>query len=313
MIIMKKWILLICLLIVVIIFSTYLFIAGTQTYSFKTVVKVSENATSRLMLNKERWLEWWPGDKSNTPVFNYKNYHYSIDSIFLNSFGLTVFDDKDTVRGNLQIIPVTIDSTRLQWTSQFHFSANPFQRLAQYSRSRNIHSNIQNLLTEVSAYFEKQEHIYGMAVVKQKVTDSSLISVKKTLQHYPSTEEIYAMVQSLKDYIHKKGGEENNYPMLNIHKDGVSDYQIMVAIPTKKDLPSEGLFHLKKMFLGDILMAEVKGGNLTVIKGEEELTNYLHDYKKISPAIPYQLLVTNRLLEKDTLKWITKLYYPVFY
>jgi hypothetical protein len=59
-------------------------------------------------------------------------------------------------------------------------------------------------------------------------------------------------------------------------------------------------------------MAEVKGGLFSVINGEEELTYYLSDYKKNSPAIPFQSLVTNRLLEIDTSKWVTKLYYPIF-
>jgi hypothetical protein len=87
----------------------------------------------------------------------------------------------------------------------------------------------------------------------------------------------------------------------------------MVAIPTKTDLPSEGNFSLKKMVLGNILMAEVKGGMYTILKGEEEMTNYVNDYKKTAPAIPFQSLVTNRLVETDTSKWITRLYYPIFF
>jgi hypothetical protein len=67
------------------------------------------------------------------------------------------------------------------------------------------------------------------------------------------------------------------------------------------------------MALGNILVGEVKGGTYTVISGEQNLTNYVNDHKKMSPAIPYQSLVTDRLLEADTSKWVTKLYYPVFY
>ncbi len=101
--------------------------------------------------------------------------------------------------------------------------------------------------------------------------------------------------------------------MLNVHKDGPELYEAMVALPTKSDLLSTGNFQLKKMVLGKILMAEIKGGEHTIIKGEEELTNYVNDYKKISPAIPFQSLVTNRQQESDTSKWVTRLYYPIFY
>jgi len=100
--------------------------------------------------------------------------------------------------------------------------------------------------------------------------------------------------------------------MLNVYADNPGRYQVMVAIPTKSDLPSESGFQLKKMVLGNILVAEVKGGPATVRLGEENLQNYVDDYHKISPAIPYQSLITNRMAESDTTKWITKLYYPVF-
>jgi hypothetical protein len=43
------------------------------------------------------------------------------------------------------------------------------------------------------------------------------------------------------------------------------------------------------------------------------MKNYVEDNKKTSPAIPYQSLITNRLTETDTTKWVTKLYYPVFF
>lgn len=87
----------------------------------------------------------------------------------------------------------------------------------------------------------------------------------------------------------------------------------MVAIPTKKPLPSKNKFQVKRMILGNILMGEVKGGITTVINSEEQLANYVTDHKKLSPAISYQSLVTDRLMEKDSTKWVTRLYYPVFY
>jgi hypothetical protein len=66
------------------------------------------------------------------------------------------------------------------------------------------------------------------------------------------------------------------------------------------------------MVLGNILEAEVRGGEAAVQNGIEELENYKEDHEKTSPAIPFQLLVSDRSKEPDTAKWITRLYYPVF-
>lgn len=151
-----------------------------------------------------------------------------------------------------------------------------------------------------------------MKIIKQKVTPSSMISMNQTFLQYPSTQEIYSMINTVREYIRIKGGEENNHPMLNVYTEDKKVYKAMVAVPVKTDLPSEGKFRLKKLVLGNILMAEVNGGVETIMKAEKELSNYVNDYKKISPAIPFQSLITNRLLETDTSKWITRLYYPIF-
>jgi hypothetical protein len=310
---MKKWVLALSLLLLALIASIYVFIPGSQPFNYKIAISSAENSVSRMILDKEKWAKWWPGKKEGDHVYSYKDYHYNISRIFLNSFTVVVFHNSDSVQGMVQILPSETDSTQLLWTSQFNFSANPFTRLAQYRRFSGIKSNIQALLDTTKLFLEKKENIYGMQIVQQKVTDSSLISLKKVFTHYPSTGEIYEMILALKKYIAVKGGTEANYPMLNVYQDGPGYFETMVAIPTQKDLPSEGLFRLKKMVLGNILMAEVKGGRDKIIKGEQELTNYVHDYRKTSPAIPYQSLVTDRSLEPDSTRWVTRLYYPVFF
>ncbi|MEI8058912.1 MAG: hypothetical protein WCG67_02045, partial [Ferruginibacter sp.] len=103
-----------------------------------------------------------------------------------------------------------------------------------------------------------------------------------------------------------------NYPMLNVHEENSSSFETMVAINTKKEVTANETFQLKRMHLGVILMGEVKGGLHTITTGEKEMSNYVTDHRKYTPAIPYQSLVTDRLNEPDTSKWITRLYFPIF-
>jgi hypothetical protein len=39
----------------------------------------------------------------------------------------------------------------------------------------------------------------------------------------------------------------------------------------------------------------------------------MQDYGKSVVAIPFQYLVTDRLAEKDSSKWVTKIYQPIYY
>jgi hypothetical protein len=66
------------------------------------------------------------------------------------------------------------------------------------------------------------------------------------------------------------------------------------------------------MILGSLLTAEVKGGAHTVSEAEKQLENYVRDYQIVSPAIPFQTLVTDRRKEMDTARWVSIVNYPVF-
>jgi hypothetical protein len=42
------------------------------------------------------------------------------------------------------------------------------------------------------------------------------------------------------------------------------------------------------------------------------MRNYISDHQYADAAVPYQSLITNRVTEKDTTKWVTKICYPVY-
>lgn len=310
---MKKGLLIFSLIISATIIAVYFFIPVKQHFTHGITINCTEEGAIRQIINKDKWQSWWPGEKKNDCLFLYMGYSYKFDKILYNGIETTVFNNKDSVKGFLQFLYYGIDSTRLQWTSADTLSTNPFKRIVEYFQSRKLKSNVESLLTGISTYFNQEENIYGFKVKKQKQTETSLVSFKQTFDHYPSTQEVYTMIQTLKEYIREKGGEEKDVPMLHVHHESIAVYETMIAIPVKTELAAEGNFQLKRMMMGSILMAEIKGGVASVTTAEQELINYAKDYKKTAPAIPFQSLVTNRLLETDTSKWVTRLYYPVMY
>ena len=43
----------------------------------------------------------------------------------------------------------------------------------------------------------------------------------------------------------------------------------------------------------------------------KQMEQYVSDHKYVRIAIPFQSLVTDRMNEPDSSKWITKIYYPI--
>jgi hypothetical protein len=309
---MKKWVIILFLSVLTIIACSYFFIPAKQDFRSTVTANCTEGAATRLIIDTTNWKTWWPEKQNDDSIYIYKNYYYKINKMRSDAFETTVLNGEDSVKGFLQIIAGENNTTQFSWIGTFQFSTNPLKRARQYFQLRDLKNNIDNFLIDVKKYFDDEKNIYGLKIVKEKVKTPSLISIKQNFSHYPTTKEIYALIASLQEYIKKQNGEEVGHPMLNVHTGDGINYEVMVAVPTKNDLPSEGKFEFKRMVLGNILTAEVKGGSYSVENSEKELANYVNDYHKESPAIPYQSLVTNRLVEPDTAKWITGLYYPVF-
>ena len=310
---MKPVLLIFSLLLLIILGAVYYFIPTQQTFNYGITINCTEDGANRYVIQKDKWQSWLPGDKKDNEFYSYQNIQYRFNNILLNGIETTIIHNEDSTKGFLQFLNYSIDSTRLQWTSAITLSANPFKRVVEYMQKQKLKNTIELFVNEIGNYFNQPENIYGFKVEKLKQVETSMVSIKQTFDHYPTTNEIYSMIQLLKDYIHAKGVEEKDFPMLHVYQETPTAYQTMTAIPVKTEMASEGKFQLKRMMMGSILMAEVKGGVASVTIAEQAFTNYVKDYKKSSPAIPFQSLVTNRLLETDTSKWVTRLYYPVFY
>jgi hypothetical protein len=310
---MKKWLILISVFVIACLTTLYFFFSATQTETYETIVRCPPKAVARYIINKDKWQQWWPGKKIDDSIYSYQNCNYKIGEILLNGFKTVVYHDNDSLNGFLQFIYFGTDSTQLKWTSDYTFSKNPLKRLEQSKEVNAMNNTTVTLLNEMKNFFSIPSNVYGMKIEAGKVKDSTMLALKQTFDHYPSTEEVYSMIRSVQNYVKENGGEESNSPMLNVHKEGPARYETMIAVPTNKDLPAIGKFELKKMVLGNILKAEVIGGINRVKEGEIEMENYVDDYHKLSPAIPFQSLITDRISQPDSTKWITRLYYPIFY
>lgn len=308
---MRKWFFVFFLLLAVLSVIALLRLPRIETTT-ATTVNCSSLAIDRFLLNRENWMRWWPGETKRNDSLVFKNFYYRIDQVLADGFIATVLGQEDSARLALHVTPSDQNTSLFSWTTEIASYHNPFVRsLSAFSGEAKVAANAQAFAGAVQDFFGRQEAVYGMRIRMQQVKDSSLISTRKVFDHYPSTAEIYGMVSSLKQYIRQKGGVEKDVPMLNVHAEN-DKYEGMVAIPIARDLPSEGNFQLKKMVLGNILTADVKGGAGRIAEAEKEMQNFVTDYHRTSPAISFQSLITDRQQQPDTNKWATRINYPIF-
>src|SRR2546421_1433824 len=287
--------------------SLYIFIPGQIEIDETVMVKASPQATSRILSKIENWQKWWPQinlKRKADSVFPYHHSIFSIDEKLYNGFKIDILNGPDYVRSRLSLIPLSIDSVQLQWSGLLRTSANPVRRIRQFWRAKETETDLSNILSSLNSYMSKQENVYGMQIRRELVKDTLLLSQKVMFRNYPTTSLVYVVVQSLKDYIRNKGANETNYPMLHVDQLAPTTYQAMVAIPLNREIPVDSPMAFKRMVPGYILVSEIKGGPATIEKAFDEMRNFMSDFSRISPAIPFESMVTDRSKEADTAKWI---------
>jgi len=315
---MKKWLIGFLIVSVAILAAIYVFIPNKVEISKKVYITVPSDIAYRFVSDEGNWIRWWPGQSvdpskadTNKPAsFIYNRTNYAIIHK-MNVIQVLITHKKDRLNSTILIIPLKKDSSALHWKGVMETGSNPFEKIQRYRHAKNIKKNMGDIFKSLQSFLENKENLYTIPIQRTTVRDTLLVSIKVETNHYPSTTDIYNLIADLKQYISRQAAKETNYPMLHVLKTDSNRFQTMVAIPVNRELKNSENYVFKRMVPGSILVAEVKGGIQRIEKASAEMETYINDNQLVPPAIPFESLVTNRMTETDSTKWITRLYYPI--
>ena len=296
-----------------VIFAGIFILFPTKVHFRQSVyVQTAPNSAIRFVLDEKAWYKWWPvrSINKNDTTFSYKDFKYAINWKMISGDSVRITSNNGNISSLLNIIPVSKDSVGFQWEGESVKETNILKRIENYFTQKNLQNNTQDIFKALKNYLENDEKVYGINIAHAMVVDTLLISTKKIFKTYPSTEQVYEMVNDLKTYINNNSVTQTNPPMLHVVQDS-SVFNTMVAIPINKTMKNTDRFVIKKMVAGKILITESKGGSANAEATIKKVELYMDDYHLLSPAISFQSLVTDRSKEMDSTKWITKIYYPI--
>jgi hypothetical protein len=308
---MKKWLIGLLVLIILLLASIYIFIPKKLSVAQTNIVIANQNSIVRYFSSLNNWAKW-PGGNSkdfliDTPnSFFYNGMQFSATNKIDNGLTILIHDEDVNINSILTFYSLGKDSTALEWKCELLNGNNIFNRMANYKKALYIKDNMTFLLNKLHGFVEKEANVYNINIEHEIITDTLVMAQKADYKHYPTTDEVYGMIDQLRSYALANNINITNPPMMNVTEvNGV--YQTMVAIPTNKPLANNGKIELKHLTPGTpMLSAIVTGGNYTTTKAMAILESYKLDHQSSSPAIPYYVLLTDRNKETDTTKWKTK-------
>lgn len=303
--VMKKLFIILLLLIVAATIPVYIFIPSSINVSAITVANAPISSVYRFVKNENTWRE-----KLTPRNASFKE--YTVSSNVENAVDVGLRDGNDTINTKLVLIFPGGDSTIIHWGCSLTAGMNPFSRLFAYNKAVEIKKNMDSILYKLKTLASEPENIYGLKIYKASAKDTTLITTKIILDHYPSTNDIYSLVNKLNDYAINSGALITGNPMYNVSPAEEDTVRLMVALPVNKLLLQANSINPVKMVPGNFLTTQVSGGEGTVRNAIATMQNFIADNSKTSMAIPFCYLITNRADEPDTSNWVTKIYMPVF-
>lgn len=314
---MKKLLLIVPGALFLIVISCFIFIPSMIKVSEGVTLKTTMGGAYRTLASVSQWQKWWNYNtgikrKDNDTSFRNGNYTFKLIESRINHISVSVENEKFKIITNLTIFQLPDDSIGILWQSQLPPSGlNPVTRVRQYYEAVNLKKSLTEKLNSLKLFLGKNENVYGFHISEAKTKDSFLISQKKLFVKPPTMEEVYNLISGLQQYAAKNNCRQTNVPMLNVLMDS-NQYRVMVALPVNKEINTRPPISFIKMVDGNFITTKVQGGLGTVQNALQELNYFFSDYNRTAMAIPFQYLITNRLQQADTTKWITEIYAPVF-
>jgi effector-binding domain-containing protein len=310
---MKKPLLIAALVVVVAaIASVYVMIPSQLEIVQITPVQSSTNATFRNMASADKWQAWWPKNEKTGETPEFRGDSYYITKSLANTIALNIDHEDLNIGSTIYLVPLSGDSTGVQWECTIPTSANPFARIKKYRQAVAVKDNMAGVLQHLKQFAEKTENVYGFPITTGSYKDTLMITSKCTTAVQPNNAAIMKMIASVKQYAASQQVQQTGNPIYNVMAVSEKEFQLMVGLPVNKLVKETNEFYARRMVAGKFLVTQVTGGDSTVQKAFKQLQAYMRDYKKTAMAIPFNEMVTDRPTEPDTSKWVTRIYFPIF-
>ncbi|HEY4288640.1 MAG TPA: hypothetical protein VGN00_16155 [Puia sp.] len=279
---------------IVLLVVVYLFLLSRRTIVVKLYSTSNIAAASRCFPDTAQWAVRWPKNDGCA---------YQITGIFYNELRVAMrCPDGAVVKGVIRLVPLNMDTTMISWEAK-----GPLL----FVHKEKVRQAMEAVLRDFKAFIDDDKNIYGVHFYRAMSRITTVVSITNISTTYPTTDEVYQKIDSLRAYMTDHGAAAVDSPWLNVTKMAAGSFKTTVAIPADKQVPENGRISNKRFVPWKMIQGDVRGGVYTVEKAFGQMEVFRHDHPMTIVAIPFQMLITDRRKEQDTTKWVTIVAAPV--
>ena len=292
--------------------GTYLLIPAQPVARSEVKFDAADRNVFKFLTHSSQWQKWWPGSfNAANNLFTYQGYQCHVDKFTNNGANLSVTGKGVELNCAVSYAAVDRQTMKVSWLSTTPPSLNPFTRIKHYFDLSRANSCFDSVMQSFKAFMSNDYNLYQLHIKLTTVKTPNVLTTNLSLNHWPSVAEVYQQVALLQKTALQYKTTEVAAPMLNVHQVAKSQFNVMVGLPIKDDINLQGKIFINHMVLGKILVTDVTGGPNTIKAAFNRLQDFVVDNGLTPPAIPFELMITNRAATPDTSRWHTQWYYPI--
>ena len=100
-------------------------------------------------------------------------------------------------------------------------------------------------------------------------------------------------------------------PFAIYYSESNTNFEFDAAIPVEKKGKADGMVKPGEFMEGNAVLAYFYGDYSNTPLAHEAIDKYIKDHNKKIAGPPWESYETDPMVEKDTSKWLTKVYYPI--
>lgn len=309
---MKKTFFIVLTAILIVTVVVYILLPEKPIIAEDLSIDTSDIIAAKFLTTKKGWDKWWPGNKISDTQYGFQDTKIIIDKMTNGSTHFQLQKDNLTFTGEVSYFADAEGSIKFKWEAIDETNTRFLSRLSNYFKTMKAENQVAEILLSLKHFLEDEKNVYGYKIYLNHAKDTVLLVSADRYPAYPSLQAVYNTIEMLKQQANTRGVKQTNFPMLNVTQTDEHEYQVNVALPINKmvtPFQKTSINNIPKG--GNLLVVDVRGGQNTVNNALAQIKIYMKDHRLVSPAMPFQSLITNRLAQKDTSKWITKIYYPI--
>jgi effector-binding domain-containing protein len=148
------------------------------------------------------------------------------------------------------------------------------------------------------------------------VTSMKMMSIMDSCTMTELSQKLGSLYGEISGVMKKQGLNQNGAPFAVYHKvtynpDGSMHFVMQAGIPVDKDGKTEGRVKYWEAPAGNVVKAWHYGSYESSAETHKLMGEWMAKNGKTATDAPWEAYVTDPMVEKDTAKWLTEIYYPV--